>query len=137
MLKADAVSKTYGANCALNHVSFSCGPGELIGLIGQNGAGKTTLLKILAGRLAPNAGHVEINGHDILWEPEITQPMIGYLPEKPGLYEEMTVGDQLRFVCRLKRIVKEDIERHISELPTEAGKLHVFIIFIFSLLFNT
>ena len=121
MLKAESVSKTYGTKRALDNISFSCEQGELIGLIGQNGAGKTTLLKILAGRLAPSAGHAEIDGHDILWEPEITRPLIGYLPEKPGLYEEMTVVDQLRFVCNLNGVIREDIERHIAELADRTG----------------
>ena len=121
MLKVDAVSKTYGQKRALDGVSFACGRGELIGLIGQNGAGKTTLLRILAGRLVPESGHVEIEGHDLTWEPEQTKPLIGYLPEKPGLYDEMTVAAQLRFVCRLKGVVREDIDRHIAELAEKTG----------------
>ena len=121
VLKANGISKTYGVKRALDGVSFSCGPGELIGLIGQNGAGKTTLLNILTGRLAPSSGSVEVDGHDVLWEPEETKPLIGYLPEKPGLYDEMTVDAQLRFVCRLKGVVPEDTERHIVELAERTG----------------
>ena len=121
MLSVDSVSKKYGEKQALLDVSFACGSAELVGLIGQNGAGKTTLLNILAGRLAPSSGTVEVNGCDVLWEPEKTRPLIGYLPEKPGLYDEMTVGEQLKFVCRLKGVVPEDEERHLGELAEKTG----------------
>ena len=121
VLKANGISKAYGAKTALSGVGFSCAAGELIGLIGQNGAGKTTLLNILAGRLAPSSGDVQLNGRDVLWEPEKTRPMIGYLPEKPGLYDEMTVQSQLLFVCRLKGVIPEDTAEHIRELAEKTG----------------
>ncbi len=120
-LKAEKIDKRYGDKEALSGISFECTGGELIGLIGQNGAGKTTLLNILAGRLAPSAGNVQVNGHDVIWEPEKTRPLIGCLPEKPGLYDEMTVMSQLRFVCALKGVVKEDVDRHVRELAEKTG----------------
>ena len=121
MLSVNEIGKTYGSKHALENVSFSCGKAELIGLIGQNGAGKTTLLNILAGRLAPSSGSVKVCGHDILWEPEKSKSHVGYLPERPGFYDEMTVSGQLKFVCRIKGIVPEDADRHIAELAERTG----------------
>ena len=121
MLTAKSISKAYGPKLALDGISFTLERGELVGLIGQNGAGKTTLLNILAGRLAPSHGSALVDGHDTLWEPETTKPLIGYMPEKPGLYDEMTVGALLRFACRLKGVVPEDIEPHLKELAGRTG----------------
>ena len=121
MLTAKALTKSYGQKLALDRVSFDLNPGELVGLIGQNGAGKTTLMHMLAGRLAPSSGEVLVDGRDVLWEPEAAKGRIGYLPEKPSLYDEMTVTAQLRFACRLKQVAEADIPRHIAEIAERTG----------------
>ncbi len=120
-LIAEGLGKRYGERQALTDVSFSLSGGELVGLIGQNGAGKTTLLQLLAGRLAPSAGRVTLDGHDVLWEPEHCRAQIGYLPEKPGLYDEMTVEAHLRFLCRVRGVVPEDIAPHVAEIAERTG----------------
>ena len=125
MLTAENLIKNYGAKSALRGVSFTARSGELVGLIGQNGAGKSTLLQILAGHLAPTQGKCTIDGCDILWQPELTKDRIGYMPEKPALYPEMTVSEELRFVCRLKHVVNKDIERHILDLAEHTGITNV------------
>ena len=121
MLTVSGVHKSYGQTIALQDITFSLDKGELVGLIGQNGAGKTTLLHILAGRLVPDSGQVSANGYDVLWEAEAIRNGIGYMPERPALYEEMTVIDHLRFICHLKQIDRRDIDRHIKDLAVLTG----------------
>lgn len=75
--------------------------GETLGLLGQNGAGKTTTLNIITGYLAPTSGDVRVGDYDLLTQPRQAKRLIGYLPEQPPLYDEMTVESYLRFVCRL------------------------------------
>ena len=121
MLKEVQLSKTYGVKQALCGVSFELDAGELVGLIGQNGAGKSTLLRILAGRLAPSRGQALVRGHDVLWEPEAARQHVGYLPEKPALYDEMTVRAQLEFACALRQVDSADAGPHIAELAERTG----------------
>ena len=101
MIQVDGLTKYYGARAAIRDLSFRISSGEVVGFLGLNGAGKTTTLKILAAVLLPSAGTVRIDGLDVARAPHALKQRIGYLPEQPPLYDEMTVGDYLRFVAEL------------------------------------
>lgn len=104
MIEVSHLTKKYGANYAVNDLSVTIEDGRIYGFLGPNGAGKSTTMNIITGYLAPTFGTVKVNGHDILKEPEAAKKEIGYLPEIPPLYPEMTVEEYLQFVARLKRI---------------------------------
>mgnify|MGYP002585533680 FL=1 len=115
------VTKRYGSVHALRDVSFRAERGGVLGLLGQNGAGKTTLLNILTGYLAPTSGHVLIDGHDPLLAPAEAKKHLGYLPEHPPLYDEMTVREYLAFAAELKGVEKRAIPAHIDEVMELTG----------------
>ncbi len=102
MIKIDHLVKNYGANCALDDVSFEVKKGEIVGLLGPNGAGKSTTMNILTGYLSSTAGRVLVDGLNVLDEPLEVKRRIGYLPEQPPLYLDMTVEEYLIFVYNLK-----------------------------------
>jgi len=102
MVKAAHLSKRYGAKTALYDVSFSIGKGEVVGFLGPNGAGKSTTMNLLCGYLEPTCGQVEIAGVDMALQPLEARRHIGYLPEIPPLYMDMTVAEQLLFACDLR-----------------------------------
>ena len=99
--------KRYGDHYAVNHLSFTVEDGQIFGFLGPNGAGKSTTMNIMTGYLAATEGQVLVEGHDILEEPEAARACIGYLPEIPPLYPDMTVEEYLRFCAELKKIPKE------------------------------
>lgn len=119
------VTKRYGAVEALSDVSFIAPEGQIVGLLGQNGAGKTTTLNILTGYLPPSAGKVLVDGMDLLTQARACKRLIGYLPEKPPLYEEMTVRAYLKFVCELKEVEKRAIAPHVEEIIKTCGLTEV------------
>ncbi len=121
MIELAGVTKRYGAQEALSCVSFSVPKGQVLGLLGQNGAGKTTVMSILTGYLAPTEGEVFIDGIDLSRRPREAKRRIGYLPEQPPLYDEMTVRDYLTFVCRLREVKTCDIPAHVAEICEETG----------------
>lgn len=116
MIEVEHLTRYYEEFAALRDVSFSVREGEIIGLLGLNGAGKSTTLKILAGLIAPSSGTVRIRGRDALAEPEALRSRIGYLPEEPPLYRDMTVQSFLRHIGRLKGMSRADIERRLPEV---------------------
>ena len=122
MISINGVTKRYGNVTALRDVSFSAGKGQIVGLLGQNGAGKTTALNILTGYMPPTKGSVNVGGYDMRLNPGEAKRFIGYLPEHPPLYDEMTVRSYLRFVCELKEVSKRAIDGHIDEI---AGAVHI------------
>jgi len=101
-IEVAALTKSYGPVAALVDVSFEVPAGEVVGLLGPNGAGKTTTMRILAGALGPTSGEVRIDGRDVLAEPRSTKRLVGYLPEIPPLYDEMTVEGYLGFCAALR-----------------------------------
>ena len=114
-LETEDVVKQYASHLALNKVSIQVPEGKIFGLLGPNGAGKSTTMNIMTGYLGATDGEVLINGHDILKEPEAAKKSIGYLPELPPLYMDMTVMEYLKFSTELKKIKKEDREAEIEK----------------------
>jgi ABC-2 type transport system ATP-binding protein len=104
LVSVEHLSRFYDGLCAVNDVSFELGRGEVLGFLGPNGAGKTTTMQIISGNLAPSAGRVMINGIDLLDKPKAAKLHIGYLPEQPPLYRELTVDEYLTYCIRLNRI---------------------------------
>lgn len=115
MIKVENLVKRYGSNYAVNDISFEIGEGEIVGLLGPNGAGKSTTMNILTGYLAPTSGTVFIGGIDIAESPIEAKRMIGFLPEQPPLYPDMTVSEYLNFVYDLKGCTLPRRE-HLSEI---------------------
>ena len=115
MIKVTGLSKRYGTYLAVENVNFSISKGEVIGFLGPNGAGKSTIMNILTGYLSATQGKVEIDGFDIMENPEDAKRRIGYLPEIPPLYIDMTVREYLNFIYDLKN-VKFPKKPHIDEI---------------------
>lgn len=115
------VSKRYGGVYALRDVTLHAKRGGVLGLLGQNGAGKTTLLNILTGYLAPTSGRALIDGHDSLLDAREAKRHLGYLPEHPPLYDEMTVREYLAFAAELKGVQRRAIPAHIDEVMELTG----------------
>jgi len=108
MLQAKNLSRNYGVVKAVEEVSFSVEPGEVVGLLGHNGAGKSTIMKMLTGFIEPSEGEVLVDGMSILEEPELVRESIGYLPESPPIYPELSVLDYLFFAARMRSRQSED-----------------------------
>ena len=107
--------KKYGTNKALKDISFSVKHGEIMGFLGPNGAGKSTTMNIICGCISASSGSVSVCGCDVLENPKIAKSKIGYLPENPPLYFDMTVWEYLNFVYELKK-VKKNRNEHLSEI---------------------
>ncbi len=115
MIKIENLVKRFGSNYAVNDVSFEVGEGEIVGLLGPNGAGKSTIMNVLTGYMSATSGAVYINGADMAEEPLRAKRDIGFLPEQPPLYPEMTVTEYLNFVYELKSCTF-DREKHLEEI---------------------
>lgn len=120
MVQLTEVTKYYGRKKALGPVSFEIGEGDTVGFLGLNGVGKTTLLKILACGLRPSSGRVLIDGLDVLRDPHEVRKRVGYLPETPPVYRDMTVGDYLAFAGRIKGMTPEALAGRIPEVEERA-----------------
>ncbi len=121
MIEVQNLEKSYNDVKALNDVSFTVKPGEVIGLLGPNGAGKTTLMKILAGFLHPDAGTATVGGYDVLADTGTVQAMIGYLPENAPLYPELSVQAHLRMMADLRGIPAAEQQRKLSAAVHAVG----------------
>ena len=115
MIKIEHLVKNYGNTCAVDDISFSVEEGEIVGFLGPNGAGKSTTMNILTGYLSSTSGKACIAGIDILSDPIGAKKLIGYLPEQPPLYLDMTVGEYLNFAYDLK-CCKLDREAHLKKI---------------------
>jgi len=115
MIEVKNLTKRYGANVALDNVSFSVEEGEILGFLGPNGAGKSTTMNIVTGYLSSTEGTVTVGGYDILENPNEAKKLIGYLPEIPPLYMDMTVKEYLNFMYDLKKVTLPR-EKHIQEI---------------------
>lgn len=116
MIKVRNLTKKYGNHLAVNNISFNIEPGKIYGLLGPNGAGKSTTMNILTGCLAATSGEVKIAGKDIFEEPTEAKKHIGYLPEQPPVYGEMTPREYLMFVAEAKGVPFEKSLRHVKEV---------------------
>ena len=116
MIEVKDLVKKYGSHLAVDHLNFTLESGKIYGFLGPNGAGKSTTMNIMTGYLGATQGSVLIDGHDILKEPEEAKKHIGYLPELPPLYMDMTVQEYLEFAAELKKLPKEKRESDISEV---------------------
>ena len=116
MIQVENLVKKYGSHTAVDHLSFTVEKGQTYGFLGPNGAGKSTTMNIMTGYIAAGSGTVTINGYDILKQPEEAKKCIGYLPEVPPLYTDMTVREYLFFVAELKKVPKKERADHVSEI---------------------
>ena len=115
MIEVSGLVKVYGTNLALDNISFTANEREIVGFLGPNGAGKSTCMNIMTGYLSPNAGTVKIGGVDISEKPDEAKKMIGFLPEQPPVYGDMTVIEYLDFVYDLKGC-KYNRKKHLDEI---------------------
>ena len=116
MIEVNNLVKRYGDHTAVDHLSFKIEKGKIYGFLGPNGAGKSTTMNMITGYIASTEGTVTIDGHDILDEPEQAKKCIGYLPEMPPLYFDMTVGEYMNFVADLKKIPKDQKKSMVEEV---------------------
>jgi len=116
MIEINNLVKRYGDKKAVNGISFTVNDDEILGFLGPNGAGKTTTMNIITGYISSTSGTVKVNGHDILEEPELAKKEIGYLPENPPLYYDMTVREYLNYICDLKGVAKERRKNQLDRI---------------------
>ena len=121
MIEVRALTKRYGNFAAIENISFRIQPGEVVGLLGPNGAGKTTTMRILAGFMPPTSGSVRIKGFDILEQWREAKKNIGYLPENPPLYPELTIEESLSFVAGLRGIPSKKRRERIEWVLEKTG----------------
>src|SRR5919199_5500292 len=109
MIRVEGLTKRYARTVAVDNISFEVEKGEIVGFLGPNGAGKTTTMRILTCFLPPSEGRASVAGFDVFENPFEVKKRIGYLPENPPVYPEMTIGDYLLFVARLKGVSNSEI----------------------------
>lgn len=122
VIHAKNLTKSYGRICAVNAINFHIAKGEIIGFLGPNGAGKSTTMNMITGYLAPTAGSIIIDGMDMLEAPEEAKSRIGYLPEQPPLYLDLTVDEYLTFVAEFKKVPKS---KRASNLDSIRGLVKI------------
>lgn len=121
MIEIQHVTKRYGDKLAVNDASFTIREGEILGFLGRNGAGKTTTMNIITGYISASSGTVTLDGYDILANPREVKRRIGYLPEIPPLYPDMTVTEYLRFVCAIKDVRQSRVKSHLDDITSLVG----------------
>jgi ABC-2 type transport system ATP-binding protein len=121
MIEVKGLTKYYGEHAAIQDLDFDIARGEVIGFLGLNGAGKTTTLKILGCVLLPTAGHVTVDGIDIARDPHEIRRRIGFLPDLPPLYDDMTVGRYLAFVAQLRGVPADQTARAVAQAEEKTG----------------
>jgi ABC-2 type transport system ATP-binding protein len=123
LVEVRGLSRFYGDVQAINNISFDICQGDVLGFLGPNGAGKTTTMQVISGNLAPSEGSVTIAGHDLLEEPRAAKAAIGYLPEQPPVYRELTVDEYLDYCAALNRIPRTQ-RKAAREMAKEKCGLH-------------
>ncbi len=125
LISVERLYRYYGSVCAAQDISFELAQGEVLGFLGPNGAGKTSTMRMLTGTLAPSAGRVLINGIDLLENPKAAKAQIGYLPENPPVYRELTVNEYLTYCARLRRVAPVHRARAIDTAKQRCGLTEV------------
>lgn len=125
MISVENITKKFGDRVALDRVSFAVEKGELMGFLGPNGAGKTTTLRIITGFIPPTAGRVLIGGLDVLDHPEEVKQKIGYMPEQPPLYPDMTVREYLEFTGSIRGLRGRALHESMERVAGRCGISHV------------
>jgi len=121
MIQVENVTKRYGPTLAVSDLSFEVQKGEILGFLGPNGAGKTTTMRIITGYLPATEGRVRVAGFDVAEEPLEVKRRIGYLPELPPVYPDMTVTEYLAFVGRIKGVPRGDLKKRVDEVSEKAS----------------
>ncbi|MGC4088602.1 MAG: ABC transporter ATP-binding protein [Polyangiaceae bacterium] len=123
MIQIQELFKYYGDRRAIGPLSIEVNRGEIVGLLGLNGAGKTTTLRVLACDLMPTSGTVKVGGFDVVATPDEVRARVGYLPDRPPLYDDMSVEEYLAFTARLRRVAKAEVGRRVNDVleMTELG----------------
>lgn len=120
-VEAGELTRAYGGNTVVHEVSFNLSKGEVLGFLGPNGAGKSTTMKMLTGNLAPTSGTVKICGIDIIDNPKDAKALIGYLPETPPLYKELTVDEMLSLSARLHGVSRGNVKKAVQTAKERCG----------------
>ena len=121
MIEVSHLTKKYGGHLAVDDVSFTVEDGQIYGLLGPNGAGKSTIMNILTGYLSATSGQVTVAGHPLPEEADEAKACVGYLPEQPPLYPEMTVGEYLNFVAELKKVPHAQRKEQVLRAARRTG----------------
>ena len=121
MIEVSHLTKKYGGHLAVDDVSFTVEDGQIYGLLGPNGAGKSTIMNILTGYLSATSGQVTVAGHPLPEEADEAKACVGYLPEQPPLYPEMTVGEYLNFVAELKKVLRAQRKEQVLRAARRTG----------------
>jgi ABC-2 type transport system ATP-binding protein len=121
MIQVETLIKRYGDYCAVNGISFSVASGEILAFLGVNGAGKTTTIKMLTGILRPSSGRIEIGGFDLASAPEKAKALVGYIPDRPYIYQKLTAREFLYFVADLYQVPRKRADQRIDELLEAYG----------------
>lgn len=125
LIKVEQLSRYYGHQLAVDHIDFTLSQGEVLGFLGPNGAGKSTTMQMITGNLAPSEGRIQINGIDILDQPKQAKADIGYLPEQPPVYRDLTVDEYLSYCARLHRVSKAQRGQAVNRAKRRCGLLAV------------
>ncbi len=121
LIAAENLSRYYDRHCAVDNISFNLSTGEVLGFLGPNGAGKTTTMQMLSGNLAPSTGTIAINGFDLLHQPLAAKHNLGYLPDTPPLYKELTVNEFLGYCAKIHRIPPKQIDAALKSAKHRCG----------------
>jgi len=125
LIQVEQLYRYYGDHCAVNNVSFSLGKGEILGFLGPNGAGKSSTMQMICGNLAPTSGQILINGIDILDSPKEAKRELGYLPEVPPVYRDLTVDEFLDYCGRLHGLSGEQLRAALNQAKERCGLIDV------------
>jgi len=121
LIEVNNLSRQFGSHCAVDDVSFSLNKGEVLGFLGPNGAGKSTTMKMICGNLTPTEGEIKIGGYDIIEQPKLAKAELGFLPEIPPLYPDLTIDEFLTYCAKLHGLKKTGIKKAVNNGKDKCG----------------